>query len=127
MIAFIVALAGNLLVFPLFSQVLKLSNKYLWKSRRYKKSAVFLTRKAKKGTQSSIQKYGIWGLLVFVMIPLPVTGAYSGTIAAFVLQMDYKKSFLAISAGVTVALLIMTFFTPYLFYIWELFTNFIFG
>ena len=32
--------------------------------------------------------------MVFVMIPLPVTGAYSGTIAAFVMQMNYKKSFL---------------------------------
>jgi len=112
-LTFLVSLGGNLMVFPLFSYVMKLSNKHLWKSRRYKKSAVYLTRKAKKGTQSNIQKYGIWGLMVFVMIPLPITGAYSGTIAAFVTQMNYKKSFFAVSVGVTIALIITTVVTYY--------------
>jgi uncharacterized membrane protein len=113
LLTFFVSLGGNLMVFPLFSYIMKLSNKHLWKSRRYKKSAVYLTRKAKKGTQSNIQKYGIWGLMVFVMIPLPITGAYSGTIAAFVMQMNYKKSFFAVSVGVTIALIITTVVTYY--------------
>ena len=46
--------------------------------------------------------------MVFVMVPLPGTGAYMGTIAAHVLKVDRKKSFLAISIGVIVSSVLMT-------------------
>lgn len=102
-LALVVGLAANLLVFPLFYSIIRYSNKVLWRRRFYKKSSVYLSRRAKKKVGGSINKYGIWGLMVFVMIPLPVTGAYIGTIAAFVLGMDYKKAFLAVSLGVTIS------------------------
>ena len=50
-----------------------------------------------------VEKYGIFGLAVFVAIPLPGTGAYSGTAAAWLLGMDRKKAFLGVSLGVCVA------------------------
>lgn len=102
-IIYIVALVGNLLIFPLFYSIIRYSNKVLWRRRFYKKSSVYLSRRAKKKVGGSINKYGIWGLMVFVMIPLPVTGAYIGTIAAFVLGMDYKKAFFAVSLGVFIS------------------------
>jgi len=46
--------------------------------------------------------------MVFVMIPLPVTGAYAGTIASYLLGMDYKKSFVATSIGVTISCIVVT-------------------
>ncbi len=107
--AFLVGWGANLLVYPAFHYVLRFSNKNLWRSKVYKKFAVFLSRRAKKNTGKSIQKYGVWGLMVFVMIPLPVTGAYVGTLAAFILGMDYKKSFLAVTVGVTISSLIIAF------------------
>jgi uncharacterized membrane protein len=44
------------------------------------------------------------------MIPLPVTGAYIGTIAAYIFDIEYKKSFIAISSGITISsILVATF------------------
>ena len=54
-----------------------------------------------------VEKYGVLGLAVFVAIPLPGTGAYSGTAAAWLLDMDKPKGFLAVSLGVTVAFFLM--------------------
>lgn len=54
-----------------------------------------------------VEKYGVLGLAVFVAIPLPGTGAYSGTAAAWLLDMDPKKGFLAVSLGVVGAFLIV--------------------
>jgi uncharacterized membrane protein len=47
-----------------------------------------------------VEKYGMLGLAVFVAIPLPGTGAYSGTAAAWLLDIDTRKGFLAVSLGV---------------------------
>ena len=105
---FIVGLGANLLVFPVFHWLITVLNRFFWRYRTYKKSAVFVAKRAKKNTKKSIQKYGIWGLMVFVMIPLPVTGAYAGTIASYLLGMDYKKSFVATSIGVTISCIVVT-------------------
>ncbi len=105
--AFLVGLSANLLVYPLFHKLITIANKALWKNKFYKKSAIYLSKKAKRKTKNSIQKYGAWGLMVFVMIPLPVTGAYMGTIAAYVFGMDYKKSFYAVTIGVTISSIII--------------------
>lgn len=54
-----------------------------------------------------VEKYGVLGLAVFVAIPLPGTGAYAGTAAAWLLGMDKRKGFLAVSLGVVGAFLIV--------------------
>ena len=54
-----------------------------------------------------VEKYGVIGLAIFVAIPLPGTGAYSGTAAAWLLKMEPKKGFLAVSLGVLGAFLIV--------------------
>jgi len=50
-----------------------------------------------------MDKYGFWGLMIFVAIPLPGTGAYSGSIAALILGMNKVKAFISISLGVIIA------------------------
>ncbi|HIB85266.1 MAG TPA: ligand-binding protein SH3, partial [Chromatiaceae bacterium] len=55
-----------------------------------------------------IDKYGFWGLMVFVMIPLPVTGAYTGSFAAWIFGVKRRKAFLAVSLGVLIAGVIVT-------------------
>jgi uncharacterized membrane protein len=57
-----------------------------------------------------IKKYGRPGLAVFVAIPLPFTGAWTGTIAAYLLGMRFRDAFPAIIAGVLGAGIIMTVF-----------------
>ena len=51
------------------------------------------------GKSGRIQKYGAWGLLVFVAIPLPGTGIWSGSLAAALLDMRFKWAFPAILVG----------------------------
>mgnify|MGYP001230439099 FL=1 len=108
--AFLIGLAGNLLVFPIFYKFIEVGNKYLLKNRFYKKSAVQLSLRARVKSKNVITKYGVWGLMVFVMIPLPITGAYIGTIAAYIFGIDYQKSLLAVSSGITISsILVATF------------------
>ena len=49
-----------------------------------------------------------WALLLFVGIPLPGTGAWTGTLAASLLDLDFKKSIVAITCGVLLAAVIIT-------------------
>ena len=57
--------------------------------------------------KDSIEKYGFWGLVIFVGIPLPGTGAWTGAIIAAFLEMNRKKAFLAICLGMLMASIIM--------------------
>ena len=103
LLVFIIGLTANLLVFPVFYKAIELANKHLWKNPLYKRTAVYLSSRARTKTKTIIKKYGVWGLMVFVMIPLPVTGAYIGTIAAYIFGISYKKSLIAISSGITIS------------------------
>ncbi len=102
-LVFTIGLTANLLVFPVFYKVIELANKHLWKNPLYKRTAIYLSSRARTKTKTIIKKYGVWGLMVFVMIPLPVTGAYIGTIAAYIFGISYKKSLIAISSGITIS------------------------
>ncbi|MBC8510096.1 MAG: small multi-drug export protein [Cryomorphaceae bacterium] len=110
MLVFLVGLVANLLVFPIFYKAIELANKHLWKNPLYKRTSLYLALRARSKTQSVIKKYGAWGLMVFVMIPLPVTGAYIGTIAAFIFGISYQKSLLAISIGITLSSIMVALF-----------------
>ena len=110
MLVFIVGLVANLLVFPIFYKAIELANKHLWKNPLYKKTALFLALRARTKTKEVIKKYGAWGLMIFVMIPLPVTGAYIGTIAAFIFGISYQKSLIAISSGITISSIMVASF-----------------
>ncbi|MBE0475867.1 MAG: small multi-drug export protein [Coriobacteriia bacterium] len=50
-----------------------------------------------------VERYGFFGLAVFVAIPLPGTGAYSGSAAAWLLDMEWKRGFAAVALGVAIA------------------------
>ena len=57
---------------------------------------------------SEVTKYEVFGLMLFVAIPLPGTGAWTGSLVAALLEMDVKKAMLSVFAGVLVAGFIMT-------------------
>ena len=56
-----------------------------------------------------IEKYEFWGLVLFVGIPLPGTGAWTGSLIAALLGMKFKKAFPAVIIGILMATVIMTF------------------
>ena len=57
--------------------------------------------------KDQIEKYEFWGLVLFVGIPLPGTGAWTGALIASLLGIDIKKSSLAIFCGIAMATVIM--------------------
>ncbi len=69
-----------------------------------------LRERAKHKSQALVNAE-FWGLVLFVAIPLPVTGAWTGAWAAEILQIPRKKAFLAITLGVLGALTIMLIFS----------------
>ena len=64
-------------------------------------------RAYRKMNNEKLVRYQAWGLLAFVAIPLPGTGAWTGTLAASLLNMDFKKSVLYVMLGVVLAGAIM--------------------
>lgn len=88
-----------ILAFVFLSTIHRLFYRISW----YKVFFDSFVEKARAKVHRQVEKYGYWGLLVFVAVPLPVTGAWTGALGAWVLGMDRKKAALAIAAGVVVA------------------------
>jgi len=78
-------------------------HKLLYKWKAYADFFDRFVEKTQKKVKPKIDKYGYWGLAIFVGIPLPVTGAWTGSLGAWILNMDRKKAALAIIAGVAMA------------------------
>ncbi len=88
------------IVFLLWHYILILAEKIPF----VKKYLANIQRRAKR----FIDKYGFWGLMIFVAIPLPGTGAYTGAFAAELFEIDKKRAFIAIALGVVIAGIIVT-------------------
>ena len=58
--------------------------------------------------REQIEKYEFWGLVLFVGIPLPGTGAWTGSLLAALLGMKFKKAFPAVVLGIFLASFIMS-------------------
>ena len=68
----------------------------------------FYLKNLQKRSQKTINKFGFLGLLIFVAIPLPGTGAYSGALIAEIFGMNKIKAFISITIGIIIASLIVT-------------------
>lgn len=98
---------ANMLVFPMMIFFLNTLNKSMLKWHFYKKSALFVARRAKTGSGDKIKKYGFYGLIFFVMLPLPGTGVYAGSIASYLFNFEKKKAFVANTIGIFLSSLIV--------------------
>lgn len=108
--SYIIAIIGNMLPVPI---IFLFARKVLvWGSDK-KYIGKFFSWCLKKGEaggeklKKSAGKGLYWALFIFVGIPLPGTGAWTGTLAASILDMDFKKSVIAIMGGVILAGIIM--------------------
>ncbi|HPZ16613.1 MAG TPA: small multi-drug export protein [Sphaerochaeta sp.] len=64
--------------------------------------------RARRKVEAKVERYGYWGIFLFVAVPLPFTGAWTGTLGAWVLGLDKKRSLLAVFGGVMLSALIVT-------------------
>lgn len=100
-LVFAVCVLLNILIIPMTFVVLDLIHPYLMKISFYSKF-VNKARSKKFGSKSYV------ALAAFVAIPLPLTGAYTGSLIAWLVSMDRKRAFVAIAAGVLAGGLIVT-------------------
>lgn len=103
---FIVAVVGNM--FPIPFILLFINKIFEWLKKTKLKNAVEKLENRALSKSDQIKKYGKFGLFLFVAIPLPGTGAWTGALAATLLRMKPKDSILPIFLGVITAGLIMS-------------------
>lgn len=104
---FLISFLGNILPIPFILLLINWIFDILKKVPLIKKPVYWLEEKTLK-KRDKIDKYGIWGLLLFVAIPLPGTGGWTGALLASLLHLDKKKSFGIICIGVFIAGLIIS-------------------
>lgn len=104
---YIAAVLGNMLPIPFILLFIEKIFAWLKKSKHFHKLPVWIEKKA-MSKSAQIEKYGYLGLFLFVAIPLPGTGAWTGSLLAVLLGLKPKKSFLFILFGVMTAGLIMS-------------------
>lgn len=98
----IISICGNILIVPLLLKILHPLIIYFEDTSFFKHTiGVIKTRAMNKA--ESIKTYSLIGLFIFVAIPLPTSGAWTASVIASILKLDYKKSLLAISLGIIVA------------------------
>ncbi len=113
-----ICIIGNLVPVPF---ILLLVNKIFALLKKHtKKLGALITKLETKslGRSEKIQRREFWGLVLFVGIPLPGTGAWTGALIAALLGIKFKKAFPAILLGLIMATIIMSFISygiPWLF------------
>ena len=101
----LVSVISNIIVFfPIFFGM-KFFYNFLIKHWKFFEKKVEKTRAKGK---IYIEKYGFIGIALFVAVPLPMTGVYTGTLAAWLLNLEWKRSFLAVSVGAIIACIIVS-------------------
>lgn len=105
---FLVCVAANAVVGPMvYFFVDKVMGVFLRIKRIEGMYNSYVIRVQKK-IKGPVEKYGEWGLAVFIGIPLPGTGSYTGAVAGYLLGVGYRKLTIANLLGVTMAGIIVT-------------------
>ena len=104
--SYIIAVIGNIIPIPFILWFINNILNWMRKKKKLEKIVKWLDKKVIKH-KDQIEKYGFWGLVLFVGIPLPGTGAWTGCLIAAVLEMNRKKAFIAAILGVLIASIIM--------------------
>lgn len=106
--AFLLSFLGNLIPVPFILWLLEPVVKILSKIKPFQKFFEWLFARTRRRGSKVIEKYEEIGLLAFVAIPLPLTGAWTGALVAFLFGLEFKKSLLVIALGVFIAGVIVT-------------------
>lgn len=101
------AVCGNLLPVPFILLFIRHILAWMEQHGYFLWFVRFLNEKVRKHTNKVLQ-YAHWGLLIFVAIPLPGTGAWTGALIAAFLDVRLRTAFPSIAAGVGIAGMIMT-------------------
>jgi len=109
--AFPIAILGNILPIPFILLFFHYVEKWLRNYKFWTNLMDWLFAKTRKRADKKIKDYEYLGLFLFVAVPLPSTGAWTGALIAYLFDLDFKKSLLTIFIGVVTAALVMTVLT----------------
>ncbi|MFC1909756.1 COG2426 family protein [Chloroflexota bacterium] len=105
--ALYLSIIGNLIPVPFILLLLESVSKLVSRVEIGRRFVEWLFARTRKHS-GIIEKYQYMGLMLFVAIPLPFTGAWTGALAAFLLGLKFYKAFIAIAGGVIIAGFIIT-------------------
>ena len=107
--AYLISVVGNLLPVPFILLLINGIIKWMASSKVefFNKIATFLLERVEK-KRERIEKYSFWGLCLFIAIPLPVTGAWTGSLVAAVIGMKPWRALLSAILGVLIAGAVVT-------------------
>lgn len=104
--SYIISIIGNMLPIPFILWLITPIFNWLKKRKSFTRIIERLENKT-LSKKDALEKGEFWGLMIFVGIPLPGTGAWTGALLAALLGMDKKKAFISIFCGVIIASIIM--------------------
>jgi uncharacterized membrane protein len=101
------SIVGNILIGILILYALGPIMEILSKNRIFNRLLTYIFKRTKKkGKMIYLLKF--YGLILFVGIPMPLTGVWTGSLAAYLFGLSRKKSIIAITAGVLISSFIVT-------------------
>lgn len=106
--AYIFAVLGNIVPAIFLLLFLKPFSEYLRQWHYFNIFFEWLFKRTRRNTEEKFEKYGALFLLFFVAVPLPVTGAWTGSAAAFIFGIRFWYAFPTIAGGVMIAGVIVT-------------------
>ncbi len=98
----------NCLAGPITYAFVNTVHRLLVRWKPYERVFDKLINRARRKVAPQVERYGTWGLIIFIGIPLPLTGAYTGAMGAWVLGMSFRRAVLPVCAGVILAGAIVT-------------------
>lgn len=106
---YLLSVLGNMIPVPFILLFIRKIIEWMQKSRIrfFAKIGDWLTRKAEKNREK-IERFSFWGVALFVAIPLPMTGAWTGSLVAATIGMKFRHALLSAFIGVLIAGAVMT-------------------
>jgi uncharacterized membrane protein len=110
----LLSIIGNIIPAPLILLTMNRIEKWIMSfnnENMVKKLFIKYIDNLRKRSKKLIEKYGFLGLIMFIAIPLPATGVWTGSIVAYIFGIDPKRAFFAIFIGLIIAIFIITIMT----------------
>ncbi|MCQ5341016.1 MAG: small multi-drug export protein [Candidatus Methanomethylicia archaeon] len=110
----LLSIIGNIIPAPLILLTMNRIEKWIMSfnnENMVKKLFIKYIDNLRKRSKKLIEKYGFLGLIIFIAIPLPATGVWTGSIVAYIFGIDPKRAFFAIFIGLIIAIFIITIMT----------------
>ncbi|MCS7097519.1 MAG: small multi-drug export protein [Candidatus Methanomethyliaceae archaeon] len=107
----ILSFLGNIIPVPFILLLMNKLEAIILRHNNLKKIYVKYINNLRKRSSNVVEKYGFYGLIIFIALPLPGTGAWTGSIVAHIFGIKLIKALFAIFIGVAIAVVIVTITT----------------